>query len=292
MIKQKIDSTGNPRSAALSAMTAIALLFALSAATMLAHPVRPATLQAASACMEDFTSDTDPTMPGFASSVFNHSLSGNHQFINYASGDALALFAGATDVVTFPAQSVTSAAVSFAAFGEGYIIFEGIGDTKTIFFRPFPALQTLGASDTAPGDNGLALGQIVKITLIGYEVFFDSIEIGPCRSAPQVRQVDVLIKPKVNNPRRDGLIKAVILSTPGFDARTLDPATVRFGAATVPFRHFFGDEDEDGDTDLIFFFWFSDVGIRCGDTLVPLTGQTTAGQPIEGDGAITTVGCP
>ncbi|HSE98910.1 MAG TPA: hypothetical protein VLD57_11650, partial [Blastocatellia bacterium] len=83
-----------------------------------------------------------------------------------------------------------------------------------------------------------------------------------------------------------------LLSTSAFDAGTVDPATVQFGSATAPFRHFFGDEDEDGDRDLIFFFLVGDVGILCGDTTVRLTGMTTSGQPIEGVGSIQTVGCP
>jgi hypothetical protein len=87
-------------------------------------------------------------------------------------------------------------------------------------------------------------------------------------------------------------MKAVILSDADFDATTVDPQTVQFGNATVPFTVFPGDEDEDGDTDLIFFFLVGEVGIQCGDTSVPLTGQTLAGQPIEGEGAIDTVGCP
>jgi hypothetical protein len=86
-------------------------------------------------------------------------------------------------------------------------------------------------------------------------------------------------------------MKAVILSDAGFDATTVDPATVQFGAATVPFRYFFGDEDEDGDTDLIFFFLVGEVDIQCGDTTIRLTGQTTSGQQIEGEGPILTVGC-
>lgn len=110
------------------------------------------------------------------------------------------------------------------------------------------------------------------------------------RADPTPSTFALLVRPGSINPNRnDGVMKAVILSSASFDATTVDPTT--FGAATVPFRYFTGDEDEDGDIDLIFFFLVGDVGIQCGDTSVPLTGQTIAGQLIEGEGAIQTLGC-
>jgi hypothetical protein len=252
--------------------------------------------QAALSCIEDFSSDTDPTMPGFAGSVFSHSTSGNSVlgsgFPGGPPGHALALFAGATDTITFPTQTVTFARLQIFAFGPGMIIFEGVGDMLTTRFGPAPVAQTREATATTLGDNDQQLGRIVKITLIGFETLFDNIEISPCASTPPSSTVDVLVRTEAINPgRNDGVMKAVILSNAGFDATTVDPATVRFGAATVPFRYFFGDEDEDGDTDLIFFFLVGEVGIRCGDTTIPLRGQTTGGQLIEGEGHIKTVAC-
>jgi hypothetical protein len=276
-----------------SALMTIAILIALPVVSLKASPV----LAAAQPCIEDFTSDTDPTMPGFAGSVFSHNLSGNFSlgpsFPGHPPGHSLALLAGATDVITFPGQTVTYAKVQIFSFGPGIIIFEGVGALLTARFSPAPLAQFREATDATLGDNNLPLGQILKVTLIGFETLFDNIEISPCVSTPPSITVDVLIRPQAINPRRnDGLMKVVILSTASFNATTVEPTTVQFGAATVPFRFFFGDEDEDGDTDLIFFFLVRDVGIQCGDTLVRLTGQTTASQPIEGEGAIETVGCP
>ena len=279
-----------------SALMAIAVLTALPVVSLKAKPVLAAP-QAAQPCIEDFTSDIDTTMPGFAGSVFSHSLSGNFilgsGFPGGPPGHALALFAGATDVITFPGQTVTYAKVQIFSFSPGLIIFEGVGDMLTTRFSPAPLAQIREASNTTLGDNNLPLGQIVKVTLIGFETLFDNIEISPCMTTPLSTTVDVLVRPGAINPRRnDGLMKAVILSTASFNATTVDPTTVKFGAATVPFRFFFGDEDEDGDTDLIFFFLVGDVGIQCGDTIVRLTGQTTTSQAIEGEGTIETVGCP
>jgi len=282
----KITRTSTSRlNGSFFAIKLVAPLLLLLAAILLAQAGTSAAPLVTQSCVEDFTLDSDPSMPGFASSIFVHSPSGNFQL----QGGGLFLFAGATDVVTFPGQTVTRAKISYRAFGEGSIIFEGTGDTKTFMLRPIP-LSSAEVLGTTPGDNGLPLTQIVRVTLIGFEVFFDDLEIDPCGAASPIN-VDVLVKPKANNPDRSGLIKAVILSSPGFDARSVDPASVHFGAASVPFRYFFGDEDEDGDTDLIFFFFVQEVGISCGDTSILLTGLTTGGQPIEGRGEIKTPAC-
>lgn len=265
------------------------VIWAIAPVSMRPTLAAPQTVQC---CVEDFTSDTDPTTAGLASCGFSHSLSGNTSFIGSAPNHQLALFAGGMDVITFPGQTVTYAKVSFNAFSPGFIIFEGAGDTLTTRFNPGVA-QFREASNTSLGDNGQPLGQILEVTLITSETFFDTIEISPCTSVPPPSAtVDVLVRPEAINPNRnDGVMKAVILSDAGFDATTVDPTTVQFGAATVPFRYFFGDEDEDGDTDLIFFFLVGEVDIQCGDTTIRLTGRTTSGQQIEGEGPIRTVGC-
>ena len=259
--------------------------------------VSPVRSQTPAACREDFTSDTDPTTAGFASSIFVHNVTSLWSLGNgfpSDSGHAMWLFAGATDSITFPGQVVTSARVRIFAYGVSFVIFEGTGDTLTTRFNPAPLVQISQATDTTLGDNGQPLGQITRITLQGFETQFDDVEISPCGITPPTStNVDVLVRPRAINPRRnDGVMKAVILTDADFNASTVDPQTVQFGDATVPFTYFLGDEDEDGDTDLIFFFLVRDVGVQCGDTSIPLTGQTTTGQSINGEGEIATVGCP
>jgi len=278
----------NSRKAAITNLTVL-IFFVIGVITPTAPSL--AAPQTPQCCIEDFTSDTDPTMAGLASCGFSHTLTGNTQLIGSAPNHQLALFAGGMDVITFPGQAVTFAKVSFSAFSPGFIIFEGAGDTLNTRFNPGVS-QFREASNTTLGDNSQPLGQILKVTLITDETFFDSIDISPCTSSPPSATVDVLVRPVAINPKRnDGVMKAVILSDASFDARTVDPTTVQFGAATVPFRFFFGDEDEDGDIDLIFFFLVRDVGIQCGNTTIRLTGQTTSGQQIEGEGPIRTEGC-
>jgi hypothetical protein len=263
-----------------------------------AFTVSQATAQAPAACTEDFSSDTDPTQSGFAGSVFVHGVTTRWQFggnfpIDPA-GHTLWLFAGATDPITFPGQAVTSARVRIFAYGTTFVTFQGTGDTLTRQFNPGPFLQIAQATSATLGDNGQPLGQINRILLQGFETQFDDVEISPCGVAPPpTTSVDVLVRPNSINPKRNhGVMKAVILTDSVFDASIVDPQTVQFGSATVPFRYFLGDEDEDGDIDLIFFFLVDDVGIECGDTTIPLTGLTNSGQSIEGEGEISTVGCP
>lgn len=101
------------------------------------------------------------------------------------------------------------------------------------------------------------------------------------------------------NPRSRGVLPVAILSTHttagealDFDARQVDPASVRFGpnAATAT-RHQVMDVDHDRDADLLLFFETEESGIACGDTTASLTGATYAGQAITGSDAIKTVGC-
>ncbi|HZM85195.1 MAG TPA: hypothetical protein VFF31_01450 [Blastocatellia bacterium] len=295
MKRMKHDSFARTMISSFCALLATSFLTVMPGSSLRAGPLSAAP-QAAQPCVEDFTSDVDPTLPGLAGSVFSHSISGSFSFWSGFPGHppshVLALFAGATDAITFPGQTVTYAKVQIFSFSPGMVIFEGVGDMLTTRFSPAPVVQIREAADTTHGDNDRPLGQIVKVTLIGFETLFDNVEISPCMSTPPTT-VSLLIRPpKINPKRNDGVMKAVILSTSTFDAATVDPTTVQFGSATVPFRFFLGDEDEDGDIDLIFFFLVGDVGIQCGDTTVRLTGLTTSGQAIEGEGSIETVGCP
>src|SRR6266496_5967595 len=131
----KITRTSTSRlNGSFFAIKLVAPLLLLLAAILLAQAGTSAAPLVTQSCVEDFTLDSDPSMPGFASSIFVHSPSGNFQL----QGGGLFLFAGATDVVTFPGQTVTRAKISYRAFGEGSIIFEGTGDTKTFMLRPIP----------------------------------------------------------------------------------------------------------------------------------------------------------
>ena len=108
--------------------------------------------------------------------------------------------------------------------------------------------------------------------------------------------VDIDIKPATSpndiNLKSKGLISVAILSTPVFDATTVDPLSVQFGPAGATERHGKGhivDVDGDGDLDLQLHFRTPETGISAGDTEADLTGQTFDGVPISGCDTIRTV---
>jgi hypothetical protein len=119
---------------------------------------------------------------------------------------------------------------------------------------------------------------------------------------PEVTKITVAIDikpgsfPNSINPRSKGVIPVAILTTDTFDATTVDPTTVRFGAtgteaAPVKAALRKRDVDKDGDTDMMLHFKTQATGIVCGDTSASLTGETFSGQMIQGSDSIKTAGC-
>ncbi len=94
------------------------------------------------------------------------------------------------------------------------------------------------------------------------------------------------------NPANNGVIPVAILTTPSFDAATVDPSTVLFGPnGATPQHYALEDVDGDGDIDLILQFNTQDTGIACGDTSASLSGETFSGSAINGADSIKTAGC-
>lgn len=94
------------------------------------------------------------------------------------------------------------------------------------------------------------------------------------------------------NPKSNGVFLVAILTTPTFDATTVDPSSLQFGPnLAIPVSVALEDVDRDGGLDMILRFRTQETGIRCGDTVASLTGQTSGGRAIEGSDSIETVGC-
>ncbi len=96
------------------------------------------------------------------------------------------------------------------------------------------------------------------------------------------------------NPGKKGKTPVAIQTTDTFDATTVDPTTVRFGATgteAAPLQYALEDWDRDGDTDLVLHFDTPSTGIACGDTSAFLTGETFDGQAIQGSDSVKTAGC-
>jgi Bacterial Ig domain/WD40-like Beta Propeller Repeat len=110
------------------------------------------------------------------------------------------------------------------------------------------------------------------------------------RREADVTEIDIKVSPWRNiSLTNTKSLKVVILSTPGFDATTLDFETICFGDAEEPserscepLRPASVDVDRDGDLDLVVHFKTDRTGIDVGDTEVCLHGMTLDGTPIEG----------
>jgi hypothetical protein len=110
--------------------------------------------------------------------------------------------------------------------------------------------------------------------------------------------VSVDIRPRKDanriNPNSSRDINVAIFTANGFDATTVDPNTVRFGATGIeaaPIYSAIRDVNGDGSFDMILRFAIQDTGIVCGDTSISLTGQTSQGLSIIGSSPIKTVQC-
>jgi hypothetical protein len=98
--------------------------------------------------------------------------------------------------------------------------------------------------------------------------------------------------PNSINPTNQGAISVAILTTPTFDAVTVNPLTVQFGPnAAAPIQWALEDVNGDSKLDMILHFRTQDAGIVCGNTSAILKGNTFGGQAIVGSDSINTVGC-
>jgi hypothetical protein len=100
-----------------------------------------------------------------------------------------------------------------------------------------------------------------------------------------VIEVPIDIKPGSDtnpiNPRSKGKIPVAILTMDTFDATTVNPATVHFGAngtEAAPVLVAVEDVNDDGRPDLLLHFNTQETGIQCRETSASLTGETFDGR--------------
>ncbi len=90
------------------------------------------------------------------------------------------------------------------------------------------------------------------------------------------------------------MLPVAILTTATFDATTVDPAMVLFGATGVeasPTRSVRRDVNGDGKVDTLLFFNTKDTGLTCSDDSATVSGETFDGQAFEGTDTVQVVRC-
>jgi subtilisin family serine protease len=195
-------------------------------------------------------------------------------------------FFGARDVEPdgFPNFFGTSAAAPHAA-AVAALMLQAVPTTAPE--RVYEILETTAIDMGPPGfdfDSGFGLIQADQAltTLVSVRSGVITVDIRPRGEANRI------------NPNSDKEIRVAILTGNGFNAATVDPNTVRFGATgteAAPVNFALRDVDRDGDTDMVLRFEIQDTGIKCGDTSASLTGRTFSGLSFSGSDSIRTVRC-
>ncbi|MCX5885360.1 MAG: DUF1566 domain-containing protein [Proteobacteria bacterium] len=109
----------------------------------------------------------------------------------------------------------------------------------------------------------------------------------PVRGPETILNVDIDIKPggfpNSINLKSKGNVPVAILSSPTFDASTVDRGTVEFaGAPALSIGGWPEDVNSDGLMDLVLHFSTQSLNLTSGDTEACLTGKTLSGQEFKG----------
>ncbi len=128
--------------------------------------------------------------------------------------------------------------------------------------------------------------------------FFDRALVGITQGPVLFIPVTIEVNPSHSlasiHHARQGVTTVAVLSSPGFDASTIDPRTVKFGpaaAAAIDSTSHLADVNNDGKLDLVLDFSAAATGIKCDDLSAALTGKTKNGTPIRGTGPAGNAGC-
>jgi hypothetical protein len=167
--------------------------------------------------------------------------------------------------------------------------------------------NSLGGTPNPPGSSLFRTSVTSRpfgfLTNEDFIAFADNTQ--PAVVQPGTLTVQIDIKPgsdpnTINCTNEKGVIPVTILTTPDFDAATVDHTTVTLEGASethidkktgLPRRHE-EDVDGDGDTDLVFHFRYGDTGLDCASTEGTLSGETFDGQAIEGIDAVRMIEVP
>ena len=205
-----------------------------------------------------------------------------------------------TTVVTTGAGFVVLDNQGPAISGNGLVVFRA-EDPEGIYTGPDPiGDKVVAAGDPLGGSFASRFGLGPKAINDTGQIAFSAVVGGNVlvfRADPIVAvTIDIIPRKAANrvNVNKKGSIRVAILSDAGFDASTVDTATVAFGTSGAGVVHVGGhidDVNSDGFNDLLLHFKTPDTGIACGDTSASLTGTTFGGQAIQGTDSLVAFPC-
>ena len=136
--------------------------------------------------------------------------------------------------------------------------------------------------------RGLQAGWVLAVALAGTPVL-DAAD--PIHVSVDVKPGDT---PTTVEVERGGMIPIAILTTPQFDATTVDTMTIHVGPTGTEaevFRAMTEDVNRDGRTDLLMLVRLQEMSVKCGDKVIRVTGKTKSGADIEGSESVIVEGC-
>lgn len=142
----------------------------------------------------------------------------------------------------------------------------------------------IGWNDAFGWNDQWAYDSSIKAYVVEYDLLDVAIDIKPGTADNPI------------NLKTEGVVPVAVLSSPTFDATTLDPSTATFGPtgteASALSCALDKDVNADGLLDAVCRFEVLAARIGCGETSATLLARTACGYPIGGSDALHTLGCP
>jgi len=113
--------------------------------------------------------------------------------------------------------------------------------------------------------------------------------VRPTTTSHQESATDMImnVMPDSFRPGSQGKLRVIILSSPNFDATTIDPSTLSLAGAPVSsVREQPLDINADGLIDAFFYFEIKNLNLSPNDTQIRISGETFSGQKFKGSASI------
>lgn len=240
--------------------------------------------------ISSFNLDFSPPASNFSNPQgWTHGIFRRRSSLGWAATDPVPLPPGATDTSEVPA-GVAQIKPGQSLGGFSFQSPKPPGPVKYFVtgFVAIPAQDDEEGAETLVEQCPQSVGNLLDLAVVGSTQ-------GPVDFIPVSIEIKPTAAPPVPiNPKEKGVTPVAILGSPTFDAGTVDPASLKFGTGGATPQNGKGhleDVNHDGIPDMVVQFPSQQIGARCNDTALFLTGSTLSGAPIQGSEAIQTVGC-